>query len=138
MPASQLNRRKQKRSIDTLQKNFEDVGEDIDELAEALDAGEADEDLVANTYREIAASMASIEDAAADSGVIDPHTAGWLAIDDLRASMYHAADAARSAAEPEEAVIAPTVETSRNAALDDATAAVEYLEAARDGKEVER
>ena len=133
MTASQRKRRQQKRSIVTLRKNFEDVAEDIDELAEALDAGEADEALVAETYRQIAASMASIEDAAADSGVIDPHTAGWRAIDDLRASMYHAADAARSADEPAETVIAPTVETSRTAALDDATAAVEYLEAARDG-----
>ena len=133
MTASQLKRRQQKRSIETLQKNFEDVAEDIDELAEALDAGEGDEALVANTVRKLAASMASIEDAAADSGVIDPHTAGWRAIDDLRASMYHAADAARSAAEPADTAIAPTVERSRNAALDDANAAAEYLELARDG-----
>ena len=134
MTASQLNRRKQKRSIVTLRKNFEDVGDAVDELAEALDAGEADEALVANTVRKLAASMASIEDAAADSGVIDPHTAGWRAIDDLRASMYHAADAARSAAEPADTAIAPTVETCRNAALSDAHAAAEYLELARDGE----
>ena len=133
MPATQLNRRKQKRSIVTLRKNFEDVAEDIDELAEALDAGEADEALVANTVRKLAASMASIEDAAADSGVIDPYDADWRAIDDLRASMYHAADAIRLEAEPSETVIAPTVETSRNAALGDANAAAEYLELARDG-----
>ena len=132
MPANQTKRRKQKRSIVTLQKNFEDVAEDIDELAEALDDGEADEALVANTVRKLAASMASIEDAAADSGVIDPHTAGWRAIDDLRASMYHAADAVRLDGEPSDAVIAPTVETSRNAALSDAHAAAEYLELARE------
>ena len=132
MPASQPNRRKQKRSIVTLRKNFEDVAEDIDELAEALDAGEADEALVAETYRQIAASMASIEDAAADSGVIDPYATNWRAIDDLRAAMYHAADAARSETRPADRVIAPTLEASRKAALDDASAAVEYLEAARD------
>ena len=138
MPANQTKRRKEKRSIDTLRKNFEDVAEDIDELAEALDAGEADEALVANTVRKLAASMASIEDAAADSGVIEADRARWRAIDDLRAAMYHAADAARSETRPADAVIAPTVETSRNAALSDAHAAAEYLEAARDGEEVEQ
>ena len=134
MTASQRKRRKQKRSIVTLRKNFEDVAEDIDELAEALDAGEADEALVADTYREIAASMASIEDAAADSDVIDPYEADWRAIDDLRAATYHAAGAIRLDDDPADAVIAPTVETSRTAALEDASAAAEYLEAAGDGE----
>ena len=129
--------RRRKRSIDTLKKNFDDVADAVDELADALDDGEADEALVADTYREIAASMAALEDAAADSDVIDPYEADWRAIDDLRGAMYHAADAIRLE-EPEEAVIAPTVETSRNGALSDAHAAAEYLEAARDGKEVER
>ena len=133
MERTQDTIRQQKRSIDTLRKNFDDVADAVDELADALDDGEADEALVANTVRKLAASMASIEDAAADSGVIDPHTAGWRAIDDLRASMYHAADAARSADEPAETVIAPTVETSRTAALSDAHAAAEFLELARDG-----
>ena len=124
--------RRRKRSIDTLRKNFDDVADAVDELADALEDGEADEALVAETYRQIAASMASIEDAAADSDVIDPHTADWRAIDDLRAAMYHAADAARSETRPADAVIAPTVETSRNAALSDAHAAAEYLELARE------
>ena len=132
MTASQLNRRKQKRSIVTLRKNFEDVGDAVDELAEALDAGEAGEELVADTFRQLAAAAVSISDAAETSGVIDGHAAEWRAINELRAAMYHTADAIRLETEPADAAISPSPADSRSAALSDATAGAEYLDLARD------
>ena len=133
MERTQVTDHDVERSIVTLRKNFEDVAEDIDELADALEDGEADEALVANTYRKIAASMAAIEDAAEVADVIDPYEVDWRAIDDLRAATYHAAGAARSEARADR-VIAPAPERSRNAALSDAHTAAEHLEAARDGE----
>jgi hypothetical protein len=66
-----------------------------EQAADALEADEADEELVAETFRQLAAATASIEDAAETAGVIDAETAEWRAINDLRASTYHAAAAIR-------------------------------------------
>jgi uncharacterized protein (DUF433 family) len=132
MTANQLSTRKQKRSIDTLLANFDDVADAVDELADALDAGEADEELVAETFRQLAAASASIEDAAETAGVIDADAAEWRAINDLRASTYHTAHAIRLEGTDDD-VIAPTPRSSWNAAISDATIAAERLEAARDG-----
>lgn len=132
MPASQLKTRQRKRSIDVLRKNFDDVADAVDELADALEAGEADPELVADTFVQLAASAVSISDASMTADVIDDTEDRWRAIDDLRGAMYHAADAI-GLEETDRDVIAPTPERSRNAALSDATAAAEYLEIARDG-----
>ena len=133
MERTQITDHDAERSIDTLRSTFKSAAAAVDELADALEDGEADEALVANTYREIAASMAAIEDAAEVADVIDPYEADWRAIDDLRAAMYHSAGAARSEARADR-VIAPAPERSRNAALSDAHTAAEHLELARDGE----
>lgn len=137
MTGEQLSRRQQNREIAVLRRQFEDVQAAVEELADALEAGEADPQLVAETYRQIAASMVSAEDAAHTAGVIDADAAEWRAINDLRGAMHHAADAFRLEAMDGD-VISPTARSSRNAAISDATAAAEYLELARDGETPDR
>jgi uncharacterized protein YukE len=117
MTANQLSTRKQKRSTDTLRKNFEDVQDAVDELADALDAGEADVELVTDAYRQIAAATVSIEDAAEDAGAINAHEDRWRAIDESRKALYHTASAISSP-------------RCREDAIDALEAAIEHTEAA--------
>lgn len=120
-----------------MRKNFDDVADAVDELADALDSGEADADLVADTWRQLAAASVSISDASMTADVIEDTEDRWRAIDDLRGAMCHAAAAIRLE-ESDRDVIAPTPKRTRNAAISDATAAAEYLELARDESEGNR
>jgi len=124
MTANETTTHDAERSIDTLRSTFDAAAAAVDELADALEAGDADEVDVAETYRQVATAVVSIEDAAESAELIDAYSDEWRAVDESRKAMYHAT--ARLTAD--EATIAPTAESSRREALRAATAAAEYLD----------
>jgi ABC-type transporter Mla subunit MlaD len=112
------------RSIDTLRSTFDAAAAAVDDLADALEDGDADEVAVAETYRRIAEAVVTIEDAAESAELIDAYSDKWRAVDESRKAMYHATQRLTA----DDATIAPTAESSRREALRAATAAAEYLD----------
>jgi hypothetical protein len=120
---------KQQRHTDILRSNAEDIAETFEDLADDIEAGEAEPADVARAVREVAGSLVAVEDAA--DGLIDADEARWRALDNLRASAYHGATAI-CLDECDRETLGPTARSSRSEAISSAIAAAEYLEAARD------
>ena len=120
--------RPKQRSIDSLRESADEAREALDALADALADDSADAEAVARTYREMTYAMVEVEDAA--EGVIDADEDRWRVIDDLRASMHHAAHAIEID-ESDDELLAPTADGCRSEALKWTTSAAEYLEADR-------
>lgn len=116
-------------SIEILRGSARRLHADLDALADALEDGEADEELVARTIRAIGLTYPPIEDAAED--VIDADADAWRAIDEARTSMFYAASAIALEGNDED-VISPTPGRLRSDAIASATSSAEYSEAARD------
>lgn len=128
MSSKQLSRKQTQRSIDTSRSTARDAADAVHELADALEAGEADPADVANTFAKIAAAAGAIEDAAEDAGAIeDAYAPKWQAINESRKALYHTAKAVSS---ERDGVIAPTPDRSREDAVEDLEAAIEHTEAA--------
>jgi len=73
---------------DALRDTSTDLAEQLDELADALDAGDATGDDVRECYRMLAATMVELEDAGSMRDVIDDTTSRSRAIDEARRAIY--------------------------------------------------
>lgn len=74
---------------DALRERAIHIADDLDELAAALDAGDADADDVREMYRELAYVMVEIEDAATTKDALDDTTAQSRAIDESRKAIFY-------------------------------------------------
>jgi Arc/MetJ family transcription regulator len=119
-------------SIEILRGSAHRLANDLEALADALENGEADEELVAETVRALGLTYTSVEDAAVDAGTIDAKVDAWRAVDGARDAMIYAAHAIGVGASDRE-IISPTTEGLRSDAIASATSSAEYSEAARDG-----
>jgi len=74
---------------DALRERAIHIADDLDELAAALDAGDADADDVHEMYRALAFAMVEIEDAATTHDALDDTTPQSKAIDEARKAIFY-------------------------------------------------
>ena len=93
------------RHADSLRVEADRLGEQLHDLADALEAGTADAALVDDTIRMLAATYVPLEDAAGSAGVIDDSTARYRAMNMARRVLYRQAvgDHTRAAEDAREA-----------------------------------
>jgi hypothetical protein len=122
-----VTQRSKKRSIESLKQAADEIAAELNGLADAIDAGEADAEDVAEAHRSVAAQLCHIEDAAETFELIDGEADPWYTLNELRAAMYHTGQMA-VLNEADRDVIAPTSPSSRSSAEACAREAAERLE----------
>ena len=73
---------------DALRESADDLADDLEQLADALDDGTATGDDVRDCYRRVATAMVELEDAATVHGAIDDTSSRQRAIDEARKAIY--------------------------------------------------
>ena len=123
------------REIENLRATGEKLCSDFKDLADALEAGDADVKDVTSVITALSFAYVDIEDAAHTDGVIDSDADEWRAVDQARQVLCHAPHAI--SLRGRDGVISPTPEGRWSGAISSATAAAEYAEQARDDVEAD-
>ena len=79
----------QRTHTDALRDATDDLADELEHLADALDAGDATADDVRDVHVAIATTMVDIEDAASAAAVLDDESSRARAIDEARKAIYH-------------------------------------------------
>ena len=79
----------QRTHTDALRDASADLADELEQLADALDAGDATADDVRDVHVEIATTMVDLEDAASTADVLDDQSSRARAIDEARKAIYH-------------------------------------------------
>jgi len=76
---------------DALRSTGRELADELDELADDLESGDATAADVRERYCRFATAMVELEDAASTTGTIDDETSRARAIDEARKAIYHLA-----------------------------------------------
>jgi len=121
------------REIDNLRAAGEKLRSDFNDLADALESGDADVKDVTSTIAALSFAYVDIEDAAHSAGVIDSGADEWRAVNQAREVLCHAPHAISLRGRDD--VISPTPAGRWSGAIESAASSAEYAELARDASD---